>query len=256
MLKNAQHRAVLTSSTGGDGTLPKGFPKGLVFLCSLLILLTFLLLPDSSAFAAEESDYPVKITAKMPFVDLPGCDGGKNFRLEREQDIDNQVDFDFSYTSRKCPPYCVQPMTLSPGVETIGELEMIHYLKKMAQEDGSLLVIDSRTDFWLAKGMIPCAISIPWTDLHYRKADKEKLMDILEFQFGVVKEEDLLNFENAKTLVFYCNGYWCGQSPTNIRSLLMLGYPAHKLKWYRGGMQAWSSLGFDTIPHPDMQKEE
>jgi rhodanese-related sulfurtransferase len=59
--------------------------------------------------------------------------------------------------------------------------------------------------------------------------------------------EGLWNFGAAKTLVFYCNGPWCGQSPTNIRALLEYGYPAHKLKWYRGGMQAWEQLGFTTV---------
>jgi ribosome-associated protein len=47
--------------------------------------------------------------------------------------------------------------------------------------------------------------------------------------------------------VLYCNGIWCGQSPTNIRQLLSLGYPAHKLKWYRGGMQSWKALGLTTV---------
>jgi hypothetical protein len=40
----------------------------------------------------------------------------------------------------------------------------------------------------------------------------------------------------------------CGQSPTNIKQLLALGYPGHKLKWYRGGMQMWKILGFNTMP--------
>jgi len=51
-----------------------------------------------------------------------------------------------------------------------------------------------------------------------------------------------------EAVVFYCNGPWCGQSPTNIKQLVALGYPAHKLKWYRGGMQDWKSLGLTTAP--------
>ena len=45
----------------------------------------------------------------------------------------------------------------------------------------------------------------------------------------------------------FCNGMWCGQSPNNIRTLLRFGYPADKIKWYRGGMQNWSNLGFTTV---------
>jgi hypothetical protein len=40
---------------------------------------------------------------------------------------------------------------------------------------------------------------------------------------------------------------WCGQSPTNIRQLLSMGYPADKLKWYRGGMQDWQILGLTVM---------
>ena len=30
-------------------------------------------------------------------------------------------------------------------------------------------------------------------------------------------------------------------------TLLTLGYPAEKLKWYRGGMQSWEQFGFTTV---------
>ena len=56
----------------------------------------------------------------------------------------------------------------------------------------------------------------------------------------------VFDFSDAKTLVLFCNGMWCGQSPNNIKNLLKFGYPADKLKWYRGGMQAWSILGLST----------
>jgi hypothetical protein len=31
-------------------------------------------------------------------------------------------------------------------------------------------------------------------------------------------------------------------------NLLKFGYPPHKLKWYRGGMQDWEILGLTTVP--------
>jgi hypothetical protein len=46
--------------------------------------------------------------------------------------------------------------------------------------------------------------------------------------------------------VLFCN-VWCGQSPNNIKSLLKIGCPAHKIKWYRGGMQHWATLGLTII---------
>jgi len=173
---------------------------------------------------------------------------GKKVVIERSQDTDNMVDPDFSMTSRPCPPYCIQPMQLAPGVETIGELELLDYLKR-AGRDASILVIDSREPEWIQRsGIIPGAVNIPWMALHPAQTDAEKIADTLVFRFGAARQGGLWNYENAKTLVLYCNGPWCGQSPTNIKQLLALGYPAHKLKWYRGGMQLWKSLGFNTVP--------
>ncbi|HIL42989.1 MAG TPA: sulfurtransferase, partial [Gammaproteobacteria bacterium] len=51
----------------------------------------------------------------------------------------------------------------------------------------------------------------------------------------------------AKTLYLFCNGLWCGQSPQAIKALLTIGYPASKLKYYRGGMNVWHSLGLSTV---------
>ena len=62
---------------------------------------------------------------------------------------------------------------------------------------------------------------------------------------GVVHE--VFDFSKAKTLVMFCNGMWCGQSPANIKTLLKYGYPPEKIKWYRGGMQDWEILGLSTV---------
>lgn len=196
----------------------------------------------SAAIAAEKN---VNITHAVGSVEVMHL--GKKVRIERNPDIENMLDPDYSLTSRPCPPFCVQPMSLAPGVETIGELELLEYLKK-AGRDSSVLVIDSRDGDWPQRsGIIPGAVAIPWQELHPAHTDVEKIAETLIFRFGAVRQGGLWNFENAKTLVLYCNGPWCGQSPTNIKQLLALGYPAHKLKWYRGGMQDWKMLGLTTV---------
>ncbi len=200
------------------------------------------------AGAAAADGKPVGIAADLPHVDV--SHEGKPFRIERNQDNDAEIDPDYARTSRACPPYCVQPMRLAPGVETIGELELLDYLKGLTRRDSGVLVIDSRDQDWLIRtGLIPGAIHLPWTRLHPAHAEPQAVAEIIELQFGVARIGPIWNFENAKTLVFYCNGVWCGQSPTNIKQLLALGYPAHKLKWYRGGMQSWKSLGLATAPY-------
>lgn len=197
------------------------------------------------ALAAQAAERPVNIQQELPAVEV--LHQGKPVRIERNPDNGNQIDPDYAMTSRACPPFCIQPMHVAPGVETIGELELLDYLKRVGRDDG-LLVIDSRDGDWpLRSGIIPGATVLPWTKLHTGHATPEEIADILSFQFGVVRHGELWNFESAKTLVLYCNGPWCGQSPTNIKQLLINGYPAHKLKWYRGGMQMWKSLGLTTV---------
>lgn len=198
--------------------------------------------------AVALADQPVGITAQQRHLDV--LHEGKPVRIQREPDNFGQVDPDFAMTSRPCPPYCIQPMHLAPGVETIGELEVLDYLQRITQRDAGILVIDSRDTDWLVRsGIIPGAIHLSWERLHPRHAEPAAIAEILELQFGASRTGPLWNFENARTLVFYCNGPWCGQSPTNIRQLLALGYPAHKLKWYRGGMQVWKNLGLTTVPY-------
>ena len=172
-----------------------------------------------------------------------------NVTFSRNQDNNNTVNPAFAKTSRPCPPFCIQPSTLATNVETIAENEVIHYVKKMKEGDSSIMVIDSRTPDWVAKGTIPGAQNLPFTLIKnaMKNLDAGALADTLK-KFGVKVSDsgDLYNYSNAKTLVMFCNGMWCGQSPTNIKDLLALGYPSHKIKWYRGGMQNWEILGLNT----------
>jgi len=187
----------------------------------------------------------VNISRDMGSIDV--MHNGKKTTIMRNQDQKNTVNPDFAKTSRKCPPFCIQPAVLAPGVETIGEIEVLDYLKRMNDGDDSILVIDSRTPDWVGKGTIPGSINIPWTSLNPAQgADPISISEIMEGKFNVKQLEGLWDYTNAKTLVMFCNGMWCGQSPNNILNLLKFGYPAHKIKWYRGGMQDWEILGLTT----------
>jgi len=189
---------------------------------------------------------PVGITPDM--MDVGVMHGGKTVKIMRDQNSDANVIPAFAKTSRPCPPFCIQPIVLAPGVETLGEREIIDYLVRMKKGDDTVLVIDSRTPDWVKKGTIPGAINLPWTALNPAKgADPISIGEIMEDHFGATSLEGLWDYSNAKTLVMFCNGMWCGQSPNNIKNLLKFGYPAHKIKWYRGGMQNWSNLGLTTV---------
>ncbi len=206
--------------------------------------LTLLLFMPVSLFAAD-----IGITPDLHSIEV--THHGKTVLIERNQNPQNTINPAYAKTSRACPPFCIQPVTIAPGVETIGELEVLDYLQRIHRGDPSILVIDSRTPDWLEHGTIPGSINIPWTELDPESgADPFSIADLFQDQFGIKTSEGLWDFSGAKTLVLFCNGMWCGQSPSNIRSLLGYGYPAHKLKWYRGGMQDWESLGL-TVVKPD-----
>jgi len=209
----------------------------------LLFAAAALTLPFTAGMAA---DLKVKITPDMPSMTVKH--NGKDVTIQRDQKKDATVIAAFAKTSRPCPPFCIQPSVLAPGVETIAEVEMLDYLKRMTDGDDSILVIDSRTPDWVKRGTIPGSVNIPWTTLNISKSDPLTIVDTLEKHFNVKAQEDLYDFSNARTLVLFCNGMWCGQSPNNIKSLLKIGYPAHKIKWYRGGMQDWAILGLTTVP--------
>ncbi|MDK1119182.1 MAG: rhodanese-like domain-containing protein [Anaerolineae bacterium] len=196
----------------------------------------------SSAIAAK----PVGITPDM--MEATVIHNGESVKIIRDQNNAAIVIPAFAKTSRPCPPFCIQPIVLAPGIETLGESEIIAYLMKMSAGDSSIMVIDSRTPDWVQKGTIPGAVNIPWTALNPAKgADPLSISEILEDRFGAKSLEGLWDYTDAKTLVMFCNGVWCGQSPNNIKNLLKFGYPPHKIKWYRGGMQSWYSLGLTTV---------
>ena len=214
--------------------------------CSLPGLVATVLVLASSVTMAADAPTEVRITAELRSVDV--MHAGKPVTIERAQDTAHTVNPEYAKTSRPCPPFCVQPAVLAPGVETIGELEVLQYLKRVADGDHTVLVVDSRTPDWVAKGTIPGSVNIPWKTLNPEAgADPIAIAEILERQFGARSQEGLWDFSDARTLVLFCNGPWCAQSPTNLRTLLKFGYPAHKLKWYRGGMQDWEILGLTVV---------
>ena len=187
---------------------------------------------------------------------------GKKIAINRTDSKDAVIPKAYVKTGRHCPPFCIQPMEVAPGIETIGELEVLHYLDSAQPGDDTyigtppVLVVDSRAPEWIARGTIPGSVNIPWNRISVDVAgsfptgeDQAIFTRILINQFGVNKSGEIWDFSKAKTLVLFCNGLWCPQSATNIKTLLRLGYPADKLKWYRGGMQDWVAAGLTTVNH-------
>jgi len=209
------------------------------FLIGLLSNSILVLAPFSFANAEEKPTKQIMIKHGLHSVDVKH--DGKSVKIMRVQDKKNEIVKFYRKTTRGT----IQAMhPFKPhAVETIGEREIIDYIKKMSEGDSSIIIIDSRTPAWVKRsGMIPGAVNIPFTK--FSKA--ESTLEIMEEEFEVIPGETF-DFRNAKTLVMYCNGNWCGQSPTAIRKLLSMGYPAAKIKYFRGDMQSWAALGLTVV---------
>jgi len=198
-----------------------------------------------------EANPGANITTTLKSVEV--SHNGKTIEISRTEDRDAVIPKAFIKTGRGCPPFCIQPMQIAPGVETVGELELLGYLKRSV-DDRTVMIIDSRTPEWIPRGTIPGSVNIPWNQINVEvqgsfeiESEAETLNDILINQLGVRIINGQRDFRNVKTLVLFCNGNWCPQSGINIKTLIRMGYPAYKLKWYRGGMQSWVSLGLTTV---------
>ncbi len=179
----------------------------------------------------------VEIVKGLPYVEIEA--NGKTYKIERTQKADSYLTNTFALTSRPSPPFFIEPFSVSKGVETYGELEVLDFLSKKKG-----IFIDARLANWYERSAIPGAVNIPFKHFLSDAPEQEKVLKKLG---GEHDKNGEWNFSKAKTILLYCNGAWCGQSPTAINALIEAGYPEEKMKYYRGGMQAWQLLGLTTI---------
>ena len=205
----------------------------------------------------------VKLDANRDYVET--LHDGRVVKIQRIQDTSHTVTGSFARTSRKCPPFCIQPTHVDPRVATVSEIDIFDFLENDVVT-GTGVLIDARLPSWHKKGTIPGSVNIPFT-VFEGEAGEQALADAL-YQLGVRKrgetgsftrlleswgflngdlKTDKWDFSQAKKIILWCNGPWCGQSPRAIRALLKLGYPPDRLFYYRGGMQLWQILGLTTI---------
>ncbi len=210
-----------------------------------------------------EGDGVIPLMPGKPYLHV--MHDGKSVKVERVQDPDYELKGYFAKTVRKCPPFCIRELKADENVGTVGEVELFKFMESELR-DGKGMMIDARTPQWFKRGTIPGSVNIPFTTLSKAESDPEmtkalqsfggkKRVDVGFFEskleeYGLMDGEmktDKWDFSQAKDLVLWCNGPACGQSPRAIKGLLEAGYPASKLKYYRGGMQMWQLWGLTTV---------
>jgi rhodanese-related sulfurtransferase len=140
-----------------------------------------------------------------------------------------------------CPPACVTPMQAAPGVATIGELEVLDFLDIFVST-GQGLLVDVRLPDGYAGGTVPGAVNVPAATLLPENPYRDDLLSALGVRDG--------GFTGAFDLVLFAGGADDAQAAEALRNLLEAGYPATKLKYYRGGLASWQGLGLSVVAAP------
>ncbi len=207
--------------------------KKLIFTLSVLTGVLF-----------SNSNVLVKLTEDTPYINIK--DNGVNVKIMRIQDTANKLTDDFVKTSRICPPHCITKLHPVKGVKTIGELELIDFIKNKVYTKKGILV-DARDKRRFLIETIPGAINIPDS---ITRTNSKKIQDTLFKALGTkINSDGSYDFTNAKDLAVFCSGLWCEASVRLIDNLVKKGYPKEKLFYYRDGLQAWKLLGLTTVVH-------
>jgi rhodanese-related sulfurtransferase len=109
----------------------------------------------------------------------------------------------------------IQPLRLPGGVQTVGELEVLEHVR------GGGVLIDTRQPEHVEHGTLPGAVAIRHEDI----VDGLAALDV------------------GRPVVLFCNGPQCTATPQAIAALLAHGWDAARLRYYRGGIHDWVTLG-------------
>lgn len=180
----------------------------------------------------------VKITPDIPYMYV--YHKGKAVKVHRIQDTKHKLTGEYAKIYR--PGKDIQPIKMHKDIQTIGEVELLQFMKEKGNTKKGLIV-DLRTKRAYKKESIPSAANIP-ARIKDNKVKLEKIFKVL----GAKRNPDgSWNTNKVMDIAFYCNGLWCDKSSELIKTFLALGYPANKMLYYRGGFQMWKILGFTTV---------
>jgi len=112
----------------------------------------------------------------------------------------------------------LQAIQCAPGVQTVGELELVDMVARGA------VLIDTRVVGSRGGITLPGAKALPHDQVVQRRGE----------------------LDSSRVSILFCNGPQCPQSPSAIRALLEVGVPASSLAYYRGGLHDWVTLAMST----------
>ena len=181
---------------------------------------------------ATAQDYITEAKASFIF-------NGERVKISRDNANVSRFTARFAAAGDGCGAPCIAPMQVAEGVATLDETQVLAFLvQEVAGNKG--LMVDARMPDDRAAGFIPGTVSLPHTTLEPENSFKNDILRAL----GAREFDGVFNFTDARELLIYDNGPSTDDAGKLVRNLIALGYPADMIRYYRGGMQVWSVLGF------------
>lgn len=194
-------------------------------LLSLIALAVFGALPATSQ--SNDSITPASIV----------MDGAQHL-FDQAARIDPEQVAKHYKRDRDCTGVCIAPMQISQTIATIGEHEVIDFVSNQVVS-GKGLLLDARPADDRSSGTIAGAVNVPRALL---EPDNPFLSEILVAMGGTA----ISNGINGATLlpvIVFDDGPSSSEASDMIKALRNVGYPDSKIRYYRGGMMAWTTLG-------------
>lgn len=227
---------------------------------------------SSSAFAdvSDTKDY-AKLKDGMPYLFV--VHKGRSIKVVRNIAgsfrIPSNLRNTLEHNIENCPPFCLQPLNLDNlPVATVSEVGVINFMTNYLRDNTGAL-IDVRDPNSHARLTIPGSVNYFVQTIKKGPGDSE--FDAMFKSLGVKPRNDVswltrqlenlgvsdtsevsdtLDFTNAKDLVVWGRAQTDVNVRYAIRALLDAGYPAHKIRWYHGGIASWTFWGFTTYTEP------
>ena len=190
----------------------------------------------SPPFKIREEKRIVKKPLEITTMELQITESMKSIEVthENQQIVIKRNSQNAQYT---CPPFCIKPMNIK-GVTTVGELEVLDFIKELKGEEAKLF-IDIRKSKKYKDSTIPGAINIPYTMLTNKSKYQKDVLKLL----GGKKVGNRWKFKHIPTLLIFGEKEESSEAYEAIKTLLKLSYPNKKILFYRGGIENWKRLG-------------
>lgn len=164
---------------------------------------------------------------------------GERIRISRDNPDAARFVARFTAVGDACGAPCIAPMQVAPGVATLDENQVLEFLVTQVAGNRGLMV-DARGPQARAAGFIPGTVSLPHSTLSPENRFRDDILQAL----GARTFDGVYNFTDARMLLVYDAGPSTNDAGVLVEHLLNAGYPPEMIKYYRGGMQVWSVLGF------------